>query len=175
MKLAERFHERAGLTTRLLAKDLRYIRPKEVDLLALLEAGELDYIFIYRSVAEQHKLRYLELAGQINLGSEKFADFYKSVNVRLTGTEPGSFITKEAKSIVYGVTIPNNSPNRNAAIAFLSFLLDAEKGGAILERNGQRLLVPSSTDTFEKLPESLKTFARPVSKGGDKIVARKKN
>ena len=28
------------------SKNQEYIRPKEVDLLALLEAGELDYIFL---------------------------------------------------------------------------------------------------------------------------------
>ncbi|MHC4482999.1 MAG: substrate-binding domain-containing protein, partial [Planctomycetota bacterium] len=54
LTLAEKFYNRPGLASRLLAKDRRYIRPKEVDLLALLEADELDYVLIYRSVAQQH-------------------------------------------------------------------------------------------------------------------------
>jgi len=160
--LAERFYNRPGLTDKMLAKDRRYIRPKEVDLLALLEVGELDYIFIYRSVAEQHELEYLILPDEINLKKTEFADFYKSASIRLTGKKPGTFITKAGAPIIYGVSIPHNAPNRALAMTFLAFLLDADKGGAILERNGQTTVVPAPTDTFDKLPESLKVFALPT-------------
>lgn len=166
IRLAEKFYGRAGLAGRILAKDRRYIRPKEVDLLALLEAGELDYIFIYHSVAEQHKLKYVVLPDDINLKKEEFADFYQSASVRLTGKKPGTFITKVGEPIVYSVAIPRNAPNRKLALAFLSFLLDAGKGGAILEKNGQTLVVPSPTDTFGKLPERLKKFALPTNQEG---------
>lgn len=160
--LAEKFYNKPGLAAKLLAKDKRHIRPKEVDLLALLEAGELDYIFTYRSVAEQHELKYIRLADEINLKRAEFADIYKSVSVSLTGKKPGTRITKTGVPIVYGVTIPKNAPNRKLALAFLAFLLDAHKGGAILEKNGQTFLVPSPTDTFDKIPDSLKSFALPV-------------
>jgi molybdate/tungstate transport system substrate-binding protein len=162
MKLAEKFYNRPGLADRMLAKDQRYIRPKEVDLLALLETGELDYMFIYRSVAEQHKLRYILLPDEINLKKTQLSDLYKTASVRITGNTPGTFITKFGEPIVYGVTIPKNAPNRELATAFLAFLLDADKGGAILEKNGQTSVVPSPTDTFSNLPESLKTFALPL-------------
>jgi molybdate/tungstate transport system substrate-binding protein len=162
--LAERFNNRAGLTDKMLAKDRKYIRPKEVDLLALLEVGELDYIFIYRSVAEQHELEYLTLPEEINLKKPEFADLYKSASIRLTGKEPGTFITKAGAPIIYGVSIPRNAPNRALAMTFLAFLLDADEGGAILERNGQTTVVPAPTDTFDKLPESLKVFALPTER-----------
>ena len=162
--LAERFCDRPGLTDKMLAKDRRYIRPKEVDLLALLEVGELDYIFIYRSVAEQYELEYLILPDEINLKKTEFADFYKSASIRLTGKKPGTFITKAGAPIIYGVSIPRNAPNRALALTFLAFLLDADKGGAILERNGQTIVVPAPTETFDKLPESLKVFALPAER-----------
>jgi molybdate/tungstate transport system substrate-binding protein len=165
MMLAEKFYGRPGLVAEFLAKDRRYIRPKEVDLLALLEACELDYIFIYRSVAEQHKLKYITLPSEVNLKREEFADFYKTVSVRITGESPETVITKVAGPIVYGVTIPKNAPNRKLALAFLDFLFDADKGGAILERNGQAFLVPSPTETFSKIPDGLKSFALPIEKG----------
>jgi hypothetical protein len=41
----------------------------------------------------------------------------------------------------------------------LSFLLDANKGLAILEKNGQESVVPSPTNTFDRIPASLKRFA----------------
>ena len=130
--LAERFCDRPGLTDKMLVKDRKYIRPKEVDLLALLEVDELDYIFIYRSIAEQHELEYLILPEEINLKKTEFSDLYKSASIRLTGKKPGTFITKTGAPIVYGVTIPRDAPNRRLALAFLAFLLDADKGGAIL-------------------------------------------
>ena len=167
MKLAEKYYNQPGLSDKMLRKDRRYIRPKEVDLLALLESGELNYLFIYRSVAEQHKLRYIVLPDEINLKKAKLADLYRSASVRIAGKEPGTFITKVGKPIVYGVTIPNNAPNRELALAFLAFLLDGERGGAILEKNGQIFLVPSPSETFHKLPESLKIFALPAQ-GEDK-------
>ena len=160
--LAEKFYNRPGLTGKMLAKDRKYIRPKEVDLLALLEVGELDYIFIYRSVAEQHKLAYVVLPDEINLKKTQFHDLYKTASVRIAGKKLRTFITKFGEPIVYGVTIPKNAPNRELAMAFLTFLLDADKGGAILEKNGQTLVVPSPTDTFSSLPECLKTFALPM-------------
>lgn len=160
--LTEKFYNRPGLAGKMLAKDRRYIRPKEVDLLALLEVGELDYVFIYRSIAEQHKLRTVVLPDEINLKKVKFADFYKSASVRITGKKIGTFITKVGEPIVYGVTIPKNAPNRELALKFLTFLLDVEKGGAILLKNGQTPVAPSPSDTFDSLPECLKIFALPM-------------
>ncbi len=170
--LAEKFYKRPGLVDRMLAKDRRYIRPKEVDLLALLEVGELDYVFIYRSVAEQHKLAIVVLPDEVNLKKAKLSDLYKTASVRITGNMPGTLITKVGEPIVYGVTIPKNAPNRELAMAFLTFLLDADKGGAILEKNGQTLVAPSPTNTFDKLPECLKIFALPKAKKINRRVRR---
>jgi molybdate/tungstate transport system substrate-binding protein len=164
--LAEKFYDKPGVSSRMLTKDRRYIRPKEVDLLALLEAGELDYIFIYRSVAEQHRLRYVVLPDEINLKKPGFARYYRSASVQLTGKKPGTSVTKVGEPIVYGVTIPRNAPNRELALAFLAFLLDADKGQAILEQNGQTSVVPSPTNTFDKLPEYLRIFALPTNQEG---------
>ncbi len=164
MKLAEKFYDRIGLAEQILAKDQIYIRPKEVDLLAFLESGYLDYIFIYRSVAEQHHLEYLILPDEINLKNPAFADFYDTASVQLSGKEPGTFVTGTGAPIIYGVTIPSNAPNRDQALAFITYLLDADKGGAILETNGQTSVIPSPTDTFDKIQENLKVFALPVER-----------
>jgi molybdate/tungstate transport system substrate-binding protein len=161
--LAEKFYNRPGLVAAITAKNQQYIRPKEVDLLALLETGVIDYIFIYRSVAVQHNLKYLVLPDEINLKKADLSDFYKTASVSLTGKQPGTFITKAGESIIYGVTIPKNAPNRKLAMTFLAFLLETDSGGAILEKNGQTLVVPSTTETYDKLPKSLKIFAFPRS------------
>lgn len=159
MELAERYYGVNGLTDRLLRKNTEYIRPKEVDLLALLEVGELDYIFIYRSVAEQHSLRFLTLPDSINLKRAEYEQYYGQVSVELNGKKPGEKIRQVGASMVYGVTIPGNAPNRDLAIAFLQYLLDKHKGMKILEEMGQPSVVPSECRSYDRLPESLKPYA----------------
>ena len=164
VELAETHYGVDGLAERLLAKDTEYIRPKETDLLALLETHAIDYIFLYRSVAQQHGLEYLELPEEINLEKPELADRYAAVSVEVSGREPGTHITKRGAPMVYGVTIPSNAPNRELALRFVAFLLDESKGLEIMERNGQPALVPSPTDTYDELPRELERFALPPGK-----------
>jgi len=159
LKLAELYYHKPGLAGKLLSKDTRFIRPKEVDLLALLEAGELDYVFLYRSVAEQHGLQFLKLPDEINLKRADLEDQYQKVSVELNGTTPGSKITQYGSSMVYGVTIPKNAPNPELAKKFIEYLLSAEKGLKIMEQMGQPAVVPSVCDQYDKLPSDLRKFA----------------
>jgi len=161
IKLAEKHYGTEGLAQKLLNKDLKYIRPKEVDLLALLEAGEIDYIFLYRSVAVQHGLKYILLPDEVNLKSPARVELYRTVSVEVTGKKPGTTITKSGAPIVYGITIPRNAPNREAALAFVRFLLQKDKGMAIMERSGQGSAIPAPCGTFDKLPTVLREFAEP--------------
>jgi molybdate/tungstate transport system substrate-binding protein len=160
VKLAERYYGSTGLAERLLKKDLEYIRPKEVDLLALLELGELDYIFIYRSVAEQHGLRYVTLPDSINLKSAEFENYYKQVSVELNGKNPCEKIVQVGSSMVYGVTIPKNSPNPPMAKLFLHYLMNKTKGLKVLAEMGQPTVVPSECSAYNMLPDDLKHYAK---------------
>jgi molybdate/tungstate transport system substrate-binding protein len=166
LKLAERHYGAENLCREMLEKDTAYIRPKETDLLALLESGTIDYIFLYRSVAEQHGLKYLVLPPEINLGNPAYADLYGSVSVQISGRRPGTTMTKSGAPMVYGVTIPKNAPQPALALEFVAFLLTGSKGLAILERSGQPPLVPSPSGTCERLPERLKQFALPADGAG---------
>ena len=160
IKLAENYYHRKGLAENILDKDLNFIRPKEVDLLALLESHSIDYIFLYRSVAQQHGLKYLIHPDEINLKNPEFASVYSMATTEISGKKPGEFITKKGEPMVYGVTVLKDAPNRQVAMKFVEFLLTKEKGMAIMEKNGQPSLVPSYTDTFEKIPGKLKVFAK---------------
>ena len=115
------------------------VRPKETDLLGLLEAGAFDYLFIYKSVAEQHGLRYIELPPQISLKSKKYADYYKQASFKVTGKKPGTFIVKKGEPMIYGITIIKNSPNKKGANLFVKFVLSPE-GQAIMKKNGQGVI-----------------------------------
>jgi molybdate/tungstate transport system substrate-binding protein len=160
IKLAAKKYDKPHIVEKLLDKDIHFIRPKEVDLLALLETNTIDYIFIYRSVAEQHGLEYILLPDSINLKDPELKDYYSSVSIDINGKKPGEFLTQKGEPMVYGVTILNNAPNKKAALAFTEFLLSKNKGIKIMEKNGQPSLVPSFTNTFSKIPDELKEFAK---------------
>jgi molybdate/tungstate transport system substrate-binding protein len=121
----------------LKTKDRRFIRPKEVDLLALLDAGAVDYIFLYKSVAIQHNLKYLDLPREINMGDPAFNHLYGNATVTVRGSRPSQKMIMRGEAMVYGVTILNSAPNRAAAEAFLEFLLSEKGGKEILRKMGQ--------------------------------------
>jgi molybdate/tungstate transport system substrate-binding protein len=158
MKLAELYYGRPGLSGKILGKKNGYIRPKEVDLIALLEAGELDYVFLYRSVAEQHGLQYLTLPDKINLRSPGFEDYYRQASVELNGSTPGEKTIQYGSSMVYGVTIPTGAPNPEAARRFIHYLMT--RGLKVMEEAGQPTVVPSACEQYDALPDELKKYAR---------------
>ena len=113
------------------------IKPKETDLTALVEMGGLDYYFIYRSVAVQHNLSFVDLPEEIDLSSVEYADLYKKVKLQ---TADGKI--KTAKPIVYGITVPKNAPHPEIGLEFVKFVISAD-GQRIFESMGQPPIVPA--------------------------------
>lgn len=159
-QLAEKKLNNEGLSQRLLNKDQRYIRPKETDLIALLESGNLDYIFIYRSVAQQHNMNFITLSDSINLKNPALNNWYNKVSVSINGKTPGTTITQNGTAMVYGFTIPINAEHKDLACDFALFML-SKQGASIMEHNGQPSLVPSRAQGYEQIPQILKPFALP--------------
>ena len=158
-QLAEKHYDVPGLYQKLMQNcPEKNIRPKSVQLVALLQSGDFDYAFEYRSVAQQHNLEFLELPTEIDLSDIKFEDFYAQSTIDIPGKEPGTTVAKKGKPIVYGVTIPKNAPSRELAIAFMKYLL-GEKGQAIMNKNGQLSIVPAVANDLSKLPDELRSLA----------------
>jgi molybdate/tungstate transport system substrate-binding protein len=156
-QLAEIHYGVPGLYDSLYSAAGDTMRPKSVDLIALLESGDLDYAFEYTSVAAQHSLNYVELPPEINLADARQKDFYAQAVVEIAGTEPGTTITVTGAPVVYGVTIPKNFPRMDIAIAWVEFLLGPQ-GIAIMEANGQPPVVPAQTNDVNLLPEALRKY-----------------
>jgi molybdate/tungstate transport system substrate-binding protein len=141
-QLAERHYGQAGLARRLLAAmPARYVRPKEADLIALVQAGELDYAWSYQSIARTIGLPYVSLPPEVNLSDPDRAAWYAQARVRVPGgTRAGAdSITIGGEPIVYALTIPTRAPNPIAAQAFVRFVFSPE-GQGILARHGFQLL-----------------------------------
>jgi len=161
-QLAEGYYSVPGLYDKLYGGTGEMIRPKEVDLIALLESGDLDYAFNYFSIARQHRLNFVELPLEIDLSSDRFKDNYAKAQVDIAGKEPGTTITKQGKPIVYGITIPNKAPHPELAVAWISFLLSSN-GIAIMEASGQPPIIPAVTNDKSKLPDELRKYVTEVS------------
>jgi molybdate/tungstate transport system substrate-binding protein len=148
LQLAEKHYGIDGLCDQLIAnRPEENVRPKSVDLISLLKTGNMDYAWEYLSVAVQHDLKYVTLPTEINLSDYQYDDFYSQAKVKVTGKKPGTFIERVGKSITYGVTLIEDAPNPEAAVAFLAYLLDPQGGLEILKRLGQPPFVPARTPT----------------------------
>jgi molybdate/tungstate transport system substrate-binding protein len=141
-QLAETHYREPGLARRLTAGvPARHIRPKEADLTALLQAGELDYAWSYRSLAQTAGLRWVELPREINLSDPALASRYSTAAVRLPGAamRGADSVEFRGEPIAYALTIPSGAPHRATAEAFARFVFGSE-GQEILRRSGFMLL-----------------------------------
>lgn len=155
-KLAEQHYKMPGLFEKLFGYGESYkvgeenkskviVRPKETDLLGLIEAKAYDYLYIYKSVAEQHGLEYITLPKEVSLKDNENAKFYKTASFKIDGKKPGQFITKTGGAMVYGITVAQNkkSPTtQEGAVKFVNFVLSPE-GQAIMTKNGQGVISPA--------------------------------
>ncbi len=158
-KLANIYFERPYFSDSILAKNKQHIRPKEVDLIALLETQVLDYIFLYRSVAEQHNLKHLILPDSLNLKKNELTSFYNIVSTEVSGKKPGEKIKIYGEPMVYGITQLANSSNPELAEKFLKFFFTDRVGIKLMKKNGQPSTKPCKNPYYNILPTYLQPFA----------------
>lgn len=136
-QLAERHYRQAGLAA-LLERNagVRNVRPKEADLVGLLQAGQLDYAWEYESIARQHDLRYVRLPDAIDLGSPADSAIYATAMVRVTGRTRADTLEVRGQPIVYALSIPKAAPHPALAARVVRWLL-SDEGRRVLR--GHRL------------------------------------
>ena len=154
LMLAEKYYDIDGLTDKIVTKNRDFIRPKEVDLIALLESHAIDYMFQYKSVAIQHGLKYIELPDEINLSDPLKDGLYNTVSIDVTGSKPNEKIKVKGTYINYSLSVLANAPHRDAAIDFICFLL-SDEGLEIFSKNGQNPIIPFSTEQPDKIPAKI--------------------
>lgn len=157
--LSDKYYNRKDLSARLLSKNREFIRPKEVDLVALVESNAVDYMFQYKSVAIQHNLKYIILPDGINLGNPEKNELYKGVSLSVSGSSPGSKMTVFGEYINYSLTVPLNAPHKDLAIDFVEFIL-SERGLEIFRECGQEPITPFSTEQPRLIPARLMKYLK---------------
>ena len=141
LQLAERHYHSPGLAARVLANaPSKTMRPNAAELAALLQTGELDYIFDYESVADAYGFRALHLPAAIDLGDPtQTAEYAKArTRVRGKGNDSTTFV---GAPIVYALSVPRGAPHPAAAQRLATFLLSA---------NGRRMMRAAHVDALDQ-------------------------
>lgn len=138
------------------------LRGASIELIALLELGDLDYAFEYESVIQQHGLKMMSLPPEANLGEQDYAEFYKQVQVNLDfqrfATVKPQF---RGERIGYGITIPASAPHPDEAAQFIDFLLSPE-GRSLMEADHHPMFDTFIADGYENLPPVLQSSTVPA-------------
>lgn len=125
-----------------------------------------DYRFINESSAlasarQDPIVRLARLPPEVGLSDSAKNEFYRKAVV----TIPGLFkadppMRVEGTRVTWGVTILNAARNRPNAIAFLAFLLDPNKGGALQKTFGPEPIIPAlvTSSDRERLPKELQSL-----------------
>lgn len=93
----------------------------EVVLMARVESGQFDAGIFYKHEVVAHKMPFLGLPPEINLGDPRFAAAYaKEVYTKPSGEKVSG------SPILFTVTIPETTKHREAAAAFMHFLLASD-------------------------------------------------
>ena len=130
--LAEAYYRQPGLAARLADRSpARLQRGNAAELAALLEAGELDYIVEYESLARSHGFRWVTLPPEIDLGDPDRAAQYAAASVRVR--RGSDSVTLVGAPILYGISVPRAAPHAAAGARFVALLLSPE-GRAMLRR-----------------------------------------
>ncbi len=135
--LAERYYREPGLRDRIVGApdNQAQIFPEE-QLLARLETGQLDAGIFYRNEAVERRLPFVTFPRELNLSDSRLDTQYATATyVSPKGTRYWG------GAIVYTVTILETSPNREGAVAFVSFLLSTQ-GRDILREHGLPFINP---------------------------------
>ena len=134
------------------------LRGSEVDLIALLQSGFVDYCVVYLSNAKQYGFNYIALPDEINMGSPAHESSYERVEVV---HEHQRFATvnldRVGETIYYGLTIPKNAQHSELAAEFAAFMLDGQ-GKTDFEAAYHPVFSPAFTDNPEALPASLQSL-----------------
>ena len=153
-QLAERHYQQPGLAARLEANSpRRNMRAKEAELVALVEAGELDYSWQYESLARAVGHRFLTLPPAIDLSSPADSATYALASVRVLGSAPGDTITMIGQPIRYALSIPTAASNRPVAERFVAWLLGP---------SGRAILRAQHLDALEKPQFTGSSVPQPV-------------
>jgi molybdate/tungstate transport system substrate-binding protein len=121
MQLAARYYHQPGLAEKILGPQ---INPQQIfqepQLMARLQAGQLDASSAYKTQPASFGLPFLLLPGEINLGFASMEDKYQQASVALNGK------AHQPSPLVFYAAVLNAAPQPKLAGSFLAWLQSPE-------------------------------------------------
>lgn len=135
------------------------IRPAATDLMPLLQSGTLDYVIIYKNVAQQQNVSYVELPNELSLTNMSYNAAYKKISlVQNSGTNQSKTIN--LTPIVYGITVLTNAPQTQLAEEFVQLVI-SNTGTQILQKSHQEPIIPAiATNDSTNIPNILQQYIK---------------
>lgn len=136
MLLAEKFYKAPKLEETALGDVMNHDQVfMEGNMLARLEAGQIDASSGYKSAVISAHLPFVELPDEINLSNPtKSAEWYDTVSFKATGAD-GKEQTLTPQPLVFYAAVLKNAPDPEAAKKFVAFLQSAD-GQKLFTDNG---------------------------------------
>jgi molybdate/tungstate transport system substrate-binding protein len=126
-QLAERAYGQPGLSSALeRSADRRNMRPKEIDLVALLESGDLDYAWFYESMARASGIRHVQLPASVDLSGVEYRDSYARATVRVIGSTATDTVVMRGAPIRYAFSVPLRAAHSALGERFAAYLLSPD-------------------------------------------------
>ena len=161
LQLANGYYHQPNLSASVLKNSpAASVAETETSLISALQSGQIDYLAIYKSTAQEEHLKYIPLPPQINLSDPTMAAAYGKVSINA-----GSLGTLTAKPIIYGLTIPTSAPNAALGQKFIHFVIGPQ-GQAIMRSNGFVVISPALANPQGKVPASIKPLTTPWPSSG---------
>lgn len=103
-------------------------------LVAPLQSGQIQFLFIYKSAAIANGLGYLVLSSHVNLGDPSLGSFYSKFSYKdSAGTTAGA-------PIILAVTVPASSTDTSEALQFVQFVVE---NSVTLSTYGLQPIIPA--------------------------------
>ena len=156
-RLAESHYRQPGLAARLEARTPpALLRANASELVALLQAGELDYIVDYESLASANRLRFVRLPPEIDLGDPARAREYARASVRVARRTDTT--THSGSPIVYAASVPRAALHPAAGARFLAYLLSPAGRSLLRAHSVDALVTPDLVG--DSMPRALRASRR---------------
>lgn len=130
------------------------------NLVAPLEAGQIQFLFIYKSAAMSQGLHYFQLPDAINLGSPSKASFYSKFSYTIsTGVQKGA-------PIVLYIAVPKDSTDFADSVQFVSYVVQNDQ--TVLESYHLTIISPAILYNDTRVPPQISQLLKTsfLSPGG---------
>jgi molybdate/tungstate transport system substrate-binding protein len=119
-------------------------------LVAPLQSGQIQFLFIYKSAAISDGIGYISLDDHVNLSDARLASYYSQFSYTdSSGKTAGA-------PIVLVVTVPSSSVNTAEALEFVQYVVKNMRG-----LSGYGLVIPKTALLYSSLP-STQSLPQPI-------------